>query len=317
MKVFTKQRNVKQCSHLVTKEERKSAPFDRTLLEYHPYFCGSAIIVHMRMSEKSFYRKIYIIIGLSVCILVGLFYLLLTDFGVDSGQVATVPTSTPIATTVPTPSAAPTTTPEPTMTPEPTSTPEPVVTVDTVSDDSYQRIVNASQTIRSDYVPSDLRGVTVAQEGSQSLRQEANEQLAQMFAAAQQDGIQLVVISGYRSYAREEELYQFWLSYAGRQAADEIDCQPGRSEHQLGLAVDIGAQNQACRLDECFASTPEGQWLQAHAQDYGYIERYPQGKKEITGIIYSPWNYRYVGKEEAIKLKESHQTMEEYYGENE
>ncbi len=244
--------------------------------------------------------------------MIGLAYLLLTDFSNEEpNQIATVtPTSEPVISQEPT--VEPTIQPEETEEPQETETPQ-IEVVDTTSDDSLQRIVNKQNPISADYVPSDLTMITVNAEKTQYLRSEANEKLSEMFEAAENDGIHLVLISGYRSYETETELYQFWVTYAGQEEADQIDCQPGYSEHQLGLAVDIGAESKACRLDECFASTTEGQWLANHAYQYGYILRYPEGKQSITGIIYSPWNYRYVGVEEATKLYESGLTMEEYY----
>ena len=86
---------------------------------------------------------------------------------------------------------------------------------------------------------------------------------------------------------------------------------PGTSEHQLGLALDIvDADNQL--LDESQENTAVQKWLMEHSWEYGFILRYPNDKSEITGIIYEPWHYRYVGKEDAEKIHSQGVCLEEY-----
>lgn len=95
-----------------------------------------------------------------------------------------------------------------------------------------------------------------------------------------------------------------------KQAATEVAV-PGTSEHQLGLAVDlVDASYQV--LDEAQASTPAQQWLVAHCWEYGFILRYPAEKQDITGIIYEPWHYRYVGRDHAQAIRQSGQCLEEF-----
>lgn len=97
---------------------------------------------------------------------------------------------------------------------------------------------------------------------------------------------------------------------AQKQAATEAAV-PGTSEHQLGLAVDlVDASYQV--LDEAQASTPAQQWLMAHCWEYGFILRYPAEKQDITGIIYEPWHYRYVGRDHAQAIRQSGQCLEEF-----
>ena len=95
------------------------------------------------------------------------------------------------------------------------------------------------------------------------------------------------------------------------QKAATVVARPGTSEHELGLAVDIVDAGYQ-QLDEGQASTPVQQWLMAHCWEYGFILRYPDGKSDLTGIIYEPWHYRYVGVETAQALRESGQCLEEY-----
>lgn len=99
-------------------------------------------------------------------------------------------------------------------------------------------------------------------------------------------------------------------SPAQKQAATEVAV-PGTSEHQLGLAVDlVDASYQV--LDEAQASTPAQQWLMEHCWEYGFILRYPAEKQDITGIIYEPWHYRYVGRDHAQSIRQSGQCLEEF-----
>ena len=86
---------------------------------------------------------------------------------------------------------------------------------------------------------------------------------------------------------------------------------PGTSEHQLGLAVDIVDVNYPY-LDDHQATMPAQKWLMEHCWEYGFVLRYPDDKTDVTGIIYEPWHYRYVGKELAAELYELGLTVEEY-----
>ena len=95
------------------------------------------------------------------------------------------------------------------------------------------------------------------------------------------------------------------------QKAATVVARPGTSEHELGLAVDIVDASYQ-QLDERQKSTPVQQWLMEHCWEYGFILRYPDGKSDLTGIIYEPWHYRYVGVETAQALRESGQCLEEY-----
>ena len=91
---------------------------------------------------------------------------------------------------------------------------------------------------------------------------------------------------------------------------------PGTSEHQLGLAVDL-VDNHNWSLDESQASMPAQQWLIKHSWEYGFILRYPGDKGELTGIIYEPWHYRYVGKEAARVIHQQGLCLEEYLAQRE
>ena len=207
------------------------------------------------------------------------------------------------------------TTPSPSPTPTPSSTPEPtaVPTIDTTTITSIQKITNKSHPIDSTYVPSDLTAVNVSSNGTQYLRSEAASELAKMFTAALKDGVNLYLVSGYRSYAQQLDLYNTYVSTDGKALADTYDAIPGACEHQLGLAVDLSDDNRDHDIDASFEMTAAYQWLMKHSYEYGYILRFPRGKELITSIAYNPWSFRYIGAEEAKKVYDSGLTLEEYY----
>jgi len=207
------------------------------------------------------------------------------------------------------------TTPSPIPSPTPTPTPEATVkpTVDTTTVSSIQKITNKSHPIDPGYIPADLTKVNVNSNGTQYLRSEAATALTNMFEAARKDNINLYLVSGYRSYEQQLELYNTYVATDGKALADQYDAIPGACEHQLGLAVDLSDDNRNHDIDDSFESTAAYQWLLKHSYEYGYIFRFPRGKETITGIAYNPWSFRYIGVEEAKKVYDSGLTLEEFY----
>ena len=168
------------------------------------------------------------------------------------------------------------------------------------------------------YIPADLRfpNVSLGSPGADNmyLRNLAATGVEEMFAAADQAGYKLKVVSGYRSYSYQVSVYGQYVSSVGQAAADNESARPGYSEHQTGLALDIGSQNGSCTLSACFGDTPEGKWLVANAYQYGFILRYPADKTAITGYMYEPWHFRYVGKDLATEMHiQNIQTLEEFF----
>lgn len=138
--------------------------------------------------------------------------------------------------------------------------------------------------------------------------------LEQLFAGAKADGIDLQVVSSYRSYTYQQTVYDSYISSQGQAAADTFSARPGYSEHQTGLAVDIGGTDNVCDLSQCFGSAPEGEWLAANAYKYGFLLRYPADKVAITGYEYEPWHFRYIGTYLSEEMhKDSIQTLEEFF----
>ncbi|TDM39300.1 D-alanyl-D-alanine carboxypeptidase family protein [Macrococcoides goetzii] len=138
--------------------------------------------------------------------------------------------------------------------------------------------------------------------------------LNKMIVDAQKDNMHLVVRSAYRSYAAQKALYDKFVALDGQQIAESYSAKPGQSEHQTGLAYDIGSRESVANMSIQFGQTPEGNWLKENAHKYGFIIRYGKDKTHITGYRYEPWHIRYVGKVHAAKLYRSGQTLEEYLG---
>lgn len=159
-----------------------------------------------------------------------------------------------------------------------------------------------------EYQPEDLVDLGANYgSGHNMLRREAAEAFIKMAEAARADGLILRNISGYRSYAVQENLYASYSLRDGAALADTYSSRAGYSEHQAGLATDINS------VDTDFQYTKEFGWLQEHAADYGFILRYPEGLEEITGFMYEPWHYRYVGVEPARQIVREGITFDEYY----
>ena len=136
-----------------------------------------------------------------------------------------------------------------------------------------------------------------------------------MRATAAKDGISLWISSGYRSNERQNELFErevelYQKTYSVRSVAEAYAARsvarPGCSEHATGLALDLNG------VRDDFDKTPAFRWMDAHAQQYGFILRYPKDKQEITQIKYEPWHYRFVGVKNAVAMKVSGQCLEEY-----
>ncbi|MGG2083433.1 M15 family metallopeptidase [Lysinibacillus pakistanensis] len=144
---------------------------------------------------------------------------------------------------------------------------------------------------------------------------EARQALDKMLAAAKKQGFDFVAFSGYRSFDYQTTLYNNYVNRDGQAAADRYSARPGYSEHQTGLAFDIGERGKEnLWLTEEFGETPAGQWLLTNAQDYGFILRFPKNKEDITGYMYESWHYRYVGVDIAKEIKKKDITLEEYLG---
>lgn len=157
------------------------------------------------------------------------------------------------------------------------------------------------------YTPPDLVTVYGA-----TLRPEAADAFKRLYEAAQAAGVPISVTSSYRSYSNQVSTYQYWVATSGVAGADTYSARPGYSEHQTGFALDL-ASASGCSLD-CFGTTPQYQWMQQHAAEYGFIQRYYAGYESITGYTAEEWHYRYVGPDTAADLqRKGIKTLEQYW----
>ncbi|GAA1809430.1 M15 family metallopeptidase [Nesterenkonia flava] len=203
--------------------------------------------------------------------------------------------------------------------PEPAEDPEPERASDPSWDpESIHVLVNRQNPFEPmDWEPEDLVVPDVPQYGPQeamSLREEAADALEELFAAGVEEDMVLGFVSGYRSFDYQVQIYSARHAEVGTEDTDRYMSRPGYSEHQTGLAADvISIANPDCMLGECFADTPEGQWVAENAHTHGFIVRYLEDMEHITGYPYEPWHLRYVGVETATEVYEAGLTLEEYW----
>ncbi|MGN0366256.1 MAG: M15 family metallopeptidase [Suilimivivens sp.] len=147
------------------------------------------------------------------------------------------------------------------------------------------------------------------------------EELVRMMQSASDDGVNLAICSPYRDLNRQEVLFNRKIKAYMNKGMSYMDAYalssqavtvPGASEHQIGLAIDI-VSDTYMTLDEGFAETNAGMWLEQHCAEFGFILRYPKGKEYITGIEFEPWHFRYVGKEAATVITNEGLCLEEFW----
>lgn len=144
---------------------------------------------------------------------------------------------------------------------------------------------------------------------------EARAAFEEMAAEAKKSGISLIAFSTYRSFEYQTSLYERYVARDGKEAADRYSARPGYSEHQTGLAFDIGEVGQESHwASASFGDTAAGKWIGDHAHRYGFILRYPLGKEHQTGYMHESWHFRYVGIEIATDIYQRDITLEEYLG---
>lgn len=176
-------------------------------------------------------------------------------------------------------------------------------------------LVNGEHPMEEGYVP-ELKDL----EKGLSVDSRIYDAAKKMLSDAKKAGLHVEICSAYRSVERQEQVFgssmqervkngmSYWDAYEETVLNVAL---PGTSEHALGLALDL-VSNEYTELDERQETTAEAKWLKANCYKYGFILRYPPEKTKITGIIYEPWHYRYVGIEEATKMTELGVTLEEY-----
>lgn len=182
----------------------------------------------------------------------------------------------------------------------------------------YDILVNKQHRLPENYIPCDLVTVPIpfaALKGDpkRKLRRQASLAAIHLFERAKCDGMSLSGVSGFRSYQRQEEIFEASITRAGIEHTRKYIAPPGGSEHQTGLALDVSTATLNYELEPEFGATKEGIWLRSHAPLFGFIIRYPKDKEHITEFSYEPWHIRYVTKPLALCLTKINFTLEEYY----
>ncbi|WP_193613727.1 M15 family metallopeptidase [Nocardioides lijunqiniae] len=163
--------------------------------------------------------------------------------------------------------------------------------------------------------PADYRPDPMAIVEGYQVSPAAAPALERMLAAARSDGTSMRITSAFRSHSYQEGVHEATVARLGRRAAERISARPGHSEHQTGLAVDLGSLSEpGCNFDACFAATREGRWLARHAVRHGFVVRYTEATTEVTGYQPEPWHLRYVGRPLAAELARTGATLEETLG---
>ena len=223
-------------------------------------------------------------------------------------------TTAPETTAAPDTTAAPESTSAQTARTEDTTSAQTPAPASAPSESSADRLLTLVN--RTHAVPEGWTVETVELRGGVCVDAQMYPALQKMFDDMRAQGINPFVREGYRTREYQEQVMQERINTylaqgcgeeEAKRLAEQYVALPGTSEHELGLAVDINA-------DEGSLAWTVYRWLAKHAQEYGFILRYPEGKTEITGIEYEPWHYRYVGVQAAKEITESGLTLEEYLG---
>lgn len=173
-------------------------------------------------------------------------------------------------------------------------------------------LVNKFNQLPKDYTPENLVKVSKQHSyGNQQITSDAYEAFQNMFNKAKEDNINIFINSSYRNYKDQEDTYNSLKRAYGSSKADNQAARPGHSEHETALAFDIFSPGSTSTGN--FKESKAYEWLKENAQDFGFIERYPEGKEYLTGYNFESWHWRYVGIDVAKKIKEEEITFDEYY----
>ena len=168
-------------------------------------------------------------------------------------------------------------------------------------------LVNKSHRLPISFVPENLVQIPGTKEFISKI---VYEKFLQLQEQAKQEGINIFIDNAYRTWLTQAKMWKYFAGKIGFEATMRRVAVPGYSEHQTGLAMDLGVMknNEVAKITDV-----EVQFLENNAYKYGFILRYPKGKEDITGYQYEPWHIRYVGEDLALYLKENDLTLEEYY----
>lgn len=193
---------------------------------------------------------------------------------------------------------------------------EPAVAAPIPRDEWYMVLANRNSVLPMDFAVEQTETV-----GEAVVDARIAEALRQMVNDAAAAGIKLKATNGYRTVARQQELWdarvQKLMTENGMSKADaevralDFTSRAGTSDHNTGLGLDIVSEDHPGK-DVAFADTAASAWLAEHAAEYGFIQRYPSDKTAETGMDFEPYHYRYVGVEQAQLIKASGLCLEEY-----
>jgi zinc D-Ala-D-Ala carboxypeptidase len=166
-------------------------------------------------------------------------------------------------------------------------------------------MIDTNRALPPEFAPGDLVEVTAAGFAQlDRVRELVIPDLAALRQAAEANGTPIVVISAYRSFVYQQGLYQDAVERVGESQAAAGVARPGHSEHQLGTALDV-LDPEADGLSAAFADTPAGQWIAAHAHEYGFVLSYPADARDRSCYEFEPWHLRYVGRDIAAQIHAS------------
>lgn len=178
-------------------------------------------------------------------------------------------------------------------------------------------LTNKYTKLDDSYIPNDLEKIDskyfINKTSANMLRHEAREEFEKLSEASIKNGTPVYGQSAFRSYDRQEELYNNAVEKNGQEVADFDTARPGHSEHQTGLTIDVSSNKKGNMLD--FENSLSHYWMLKNAHKYGFILRYPKGKEKIHGFVYESWHYRYIGVKAAADMHDNYSdlTFDEYY----
>ena len=175
---------------------------------------------------------------------------------------------------------------------------------------SVDMLVNKHRKLGEDFEPNDLMTIPSDYASDDDIKASrlAFNAFKKMCDEAKKEGYEIVINSGYRSYKDQEDITNIYLNAYGQSYVDKFVAKPGFSEHQTGLAFDIGS-----RKKNVFAESDEYNWMKENAWKYGFIERFTKQYEPITGFRSEAWHYRYVGEKIAKVIHDDPMAYEEYY----
>ena len=178
-------------------------------------------------------------------------------------------------------------------------------------------LVNKQYKLPSSYAPKDL--VKASKSGIRRgenyyLRSIVIPDLTRMITDAKSEGVDLSIVSGYRSYQTQIDTYNYWLKMnnGNTNLVDTFSARAGHSQHQLGTVIDFSTNEIGDKLGDEFSNTKASKWLSQNAYKYGFVISYPKGYENITGYKHESWHYRYIGLENAQNMINSRKILELY-----